>query len=80
MKNNPTLYGFILVPILGLTYLDELLSDYNITRITKGSKGIKETLNIIVSNPNTLFVVKAKWNPLSVADVTQKYKISPLIT
>jgi len=43
-----------------LTYLDELLSDYNITRITKGSKGIKETLNIIVSNPNTIFVVKAK--------------------
>ncbi|WP_455073457.1 hypothetical protein [Prevotella jejuni] len=80
MKNNPTLYGFILDPILGLTYLDELLSDYNITRITKGSKGIKETLNIIVSNPNTLFVVKAKWNPLSVADVAQKYKISPLIT
>lgn len=60
MKNNPTLYRFILDPILGLTYLDELLSDYNITRITKGSKGIIETLNIIVSNPNTIFVVKAK--------------------
>lgn len=60
MKINPTLYGFILDPILGLTYLDELLSDYNITRITKGSKGIKETLNIIVSNPNTIFVIKAK--------------------